>query len=153
MPSTSSTSADAVLAGANHYYQYDLSIGSTPLNCVDVFSLGAAGSNVPVTHAVFPIHVAVEIANENLSIQNLNLIGPVLSVPSPVLPDLPYGFNKPFYRIKVVTIKSTTMETPLLGKQIIYSTQTIVDQNLSSPVFILHQVLTLLEQKLYVQGS
>ena len=97
--------------------------------------------------------MAVEIANENLSIQNLNLTGPVLSVPSPLLPDLPYGFNKTFYSVKVVTIKSTTMETPLLGKQIIYSTQTIVDQNLSSPVFILHQVLTLLEQKLYVQGS
>ena len=116
-----SPSAEAVLAGADHYYQYDLSVGLTPLNCVDVFSLGAAGSNIPVTHAVFPIHVAVEIANENRSIPLLDLKGPVLSVHTPLIPDLPYGFNKTFYRIKVVTVKSTTLETPLLGKQTIDS--------------------------------
>ena len=133
-----SSCAEAVLAGANHYYQYDLSIGSTPLNCVDVFSLGAAGSNVPVTHAVFPIHVAVEIANGNHSIKMLDLVGPVLSVPSPLLPSLPKGFNKTLYRIKVVTVKSTTMETPLFGKQIIYSSQMVVDQNVISPVFFVY---------------
>jgi hypothetical protein len=47
--------ADPFLAGATHYYQYDLVIGSTPRNFVDVFALGAAGSNAPVTHSVFPI--------------------------------------------------------------------------------------------------
>jgi len=60
-------SVDAVLAGANHYYQYDVAIGSTPPNCVDVFSLGASGSNAAVTHAVFPVNVALDIAKENQS--------------------------------------------------------------------------------------
>jgi hypothetical protein len=47
------TLMDPSLAGATHYYQYDLAIGSTPQRCVDVFSLGAAGSNSPVTHTFF----------------------------------------------------------------------------------------------------
>jgi hypothetical protein len=55
--------ADPFLVGATRYYQYDLAIGSTPWNCVDVFALGAAGSNGPVTHAVFPIEIALIMAN------------------------------------------------------------------------------------------
>jgi hypothetical protein len=45
-------SVDPFLAGATHYYQYDLAISSTPRKCVDVFALGAAGSNALVTHMV-----------------------------------------------------------------------------------------------------
>jgi hypothetical protein len=126
-----SPSGVAILAGANHYYQYDLSIGSTPLNCVDVFSLGAVGSNGPVTHAVFPVHVAVEIANKNLNIPRLDLTGTIISVCSPVLSNLPYGFNKTCYKIKVVIVKSTTLETPVLGKLIMYYINTVVDSNQS----------------------
>jgi hypothetical protein len=111
-----SPSSVAIFEGANHYYQYDITIGSTPLNCVDVFSLGAVGSNGPVTHAVFPVHVAVEIANENHIIPLLDLTGPTLSVHSEALSNLPHGFNKTFYRIKIVTVNTTTLETPLLGK-------------------------------------
>ncbi len=48
-------SVDPILACATHYYQYDLAIGSTPRKCVDVFALGAAGSNAPVTHGVFQL--------------------------------------------------------------------------------------------------
>jgi hypothetical protein len=55
---------DAFLAGATHYYQYDLAIGSTPRRCVDVFSQGAAGSNAPVTHAVLSIEIALVMVNE-----------------------------------------------------------------------------------------
>jgi hypothetical protein len=109
-------SAEAVLVGANHYYQYDLSVGSTPPNCVDVFSLGASGSNAAVTHAVFPVQVALAVANENHSIQNLDLTGPTLNVPSPLLSILPDGFNKAFYRIRIVTITCTSTLTPVLGK-------------------------------------
>ena len=111
-----STSAEAILAGANHYFQYDLAIGSTPPNCVDVFSLGSSGSNVAVTHAVFPIQVAVAVANGNHTIPKLNLTGPTVKVQSKYLTSLPTSFNKAFYRIKVVTITTTTTETPLLGK-------------------------------------
>jgi hypothetical protein len=46
-------SVDPFLAGAAHYYQYDLAIGSTPRKCVDVFALGAGGSNAPVTDAEY----------------------------------------------------------------------------------------------------
>ena len=83
------TAVEAVLAGANHYYQYDLAIGSTPSNCVDVFSLGASGSNAAVTHAVFPVHIAMSVANEHHSIPNLELIGPIVNVPSRLLLSLP----------------------------------------------------------------
>jgi hypothetical protein len=57
-------SVDPFFAGATpHYYQYDLAIGSTPRKCVDVFALGAAGSNAPVTHAVFPIEIPLVMVN------------------------------------------------------------------------------------------
>jgi hypothetical protein len=117
LPLTMQTTAvEAILAGANHYYQYDLIVGSTPATCVDVFSLGASGSNAAVTHAVFPVHIAMSFANEHHSIQNLELIGPIVNVPSRMLLSLPKSFSKESYKIKVVTINSTTSETPLLGK-------------------------------------
>ena len=108
--------ADPFLAGATHYYQYDLAIGSTPRNCVDVFALGAAGSNAPVTHAVFPIEIAVVMANEKHHIPFLDLNGPTLTVPSTVLSSLPDGFNKSFYSVKVVTIDCIRNDAPPLGK-------------------------------------
>ncbi len=59
-----SLSAAPILAGATCYYQYDRAIGSTPRSCVVIFSLGAAGSNVPVRHNVFPSERALESAKE-----------------------------------------------------------------------------------------
>jgi hypothetical protein len=111
-----SPTMDPVLAGAVHYYQYDLAIGSTPSKCVDVFSLGAAGSNAPVTHAVFPIQIALDMANENHIIPLLPLDGPTLTLHSKLLPSLPKGFNKTSYQVKVVTINRTRTNTPFLGK-------------------------------------
>jgi hypothetical protein len=95
------------LAEATHYYQYDLTIGSTPWKCLDVFALGAAGSNAPVTHAVFLIEIASVMANEKHHIPLLDLNGPTLTVHSTVLSLLPDGFNKSFYSIKFVTIDCT----------------------------------------------
>jgi hypothetical protein len=109
-------SVDPFLAGATHYYQYDLAIGSTPRKCVDVFALGAAGSNAPVTHAVFPIEIALVMANVKHHIPLLDLNGPTLTVHSTVLSSLPDGFNKPFFSIKVVTIDCTRNDAPPLGK-------------------------------------
>jgi hypothetical protein len=108
--------ADPFLAGATHYYQYDLAIGSTPRNCVDVFALGAAGSNAPVTHAVFPIEIALVMANGKHNIPLLDLHGPTLTVCSTVLSPLPDGFNKSVYTIKVVRIDWTRNDAPPLGK-------------------------------------
>ena len=108
--------ADSFLAGATHYYQYDLAIGSTYRNCVDVFALGAAGSNAPVTHAVFPIEIALVMANGKHNIPLLDLHGPTLTVCSTVLSPLPDGFNKSVYTIKVVRIDSTRNDAPPLGK-------------------------------------
>jgi hypothetical protein len=108
--------ADPFLAGATHYYQYDLAISSTPRNCVDVFALGAAGSNAPVTHAVFPIEIPLIMANEKHNIPLLDLHGPTLAVCTTVLSPLPNGFNKSVYSIKVVRIDCTCNDAPPLGK-------------------------------------
>jgi hypothetical protein len=115
-PIVHSLSSAPILAGANHYYQYDLSIGSTPRLCVDVFSLGASRSNSPVTHAVFPIEVALNAARENHSIPLLPLDGPTLRVHSSDLLTLPSGFNKSYYMIKVVTTNCTRTDSPTFGK-------------------------------------
>ena len=117
-PTRSSVSPclDPFLAGATHYYQYDLAIGSTPPNYVDVFSPGAAGSNTPVTHAVFLIETVLDLVSENHDIRLLDLDEPTLKVHSSVLVSLPRGFNKPFYQIKVVTINCTCTEAPPLDK-------------------------------------
>jgi hypothetical protein len=57
-------SVDPFLPRATHYCQYDLAVGSTARKCVDVFALGAAGSNALVTHsAVFPIEIALVMVN------------------------------------------------------------------------------------------
>jgi hypothetical protein len=108
--------ADPFLAWATHYYQYDFAIGPTPRNCVDVFAPGAAGSNAPVTHAVFPIEIALVMANENHNIPLLDLHGPTLVVCSTVLSPLPDGFNKSVYSIKVANIDCTHNNAPPLGK-------------------------------------
>jgi hypothetical protein len=105
-----------LLAGANHYFQFDLALGSTPRNCVDVFSLGASGSNAAVTHAVFTIEVALAIQTEKHKIALLPLDGPTFIVNSSELVSLPIGFNKSSYRIKVVTVDSTRTDSPKLGK-------------------------------------
>jgi hypothetical protein len=105
-----------LLAGATHYYQYDLAIGSTPRKCVDVFALGAAGSNAPVTHGVFSIEIALVMANEKYHITSLDLNGRTLTVPSPELSSLPDGFNKSSYSIKVITIDRTREDAPPHGK-------------------------------------
>jgi hypothetical protein len=108
--------ADPFLVGATHYHQYDLAIGSTPRNCADVFALGAAGSNAPVTHVIFPIEIALVMANKKHHIPLLDLKGPTLTVHSTVLSSLPDGFNKSFYSIKVVTIDCTRNDAPPVGK-------------------------------------
>jgi hypothetical protein len=66
---------------------------------VDVFALGAAGSNAPVTHAVFPIEIALVMVNGKHQIPLLDLKGPTLTVHSTVLSSLPDGFNKSLYSI------------------------------------------------------
>jgi hypothetical protein len=100
-----------LLAGANHYFQYDLAIGSTPLNCVDVFSLGASKSNAPVTHAVFPVDIAMKIARENHIVPVLDLEGPTVLVHLKELSMLPSGFNNSNYTIKVVKLNTTRTDT------------------------------------------
>jgi hypothetical protein len=55
------------------------------LGNVWVFSLGAAGSNAPVMHAVFPIEIALVVANKKHNIPLLDLDGPTLTVHSTVL--------------------------------------------------------------------
>jgi hypothetical protein len=62
-----SMSIAPILAGATHYYQYDLAIGSTPQECVDIFSLGASASNPPVMHTVFAIDIAMDVARGNMA--------------------------------------------------------------------------------------
>jgi hypothetical protein len=84
---------------------------------VDVFALGAAGSNAPVTHAVFPIEIALVMANEKDHIPLLDLNSPTLTVHS-VLSSFPDGFNKSLYSIKVVTIECTRNDAPL--QQVLY---------------------------------
>ncbi len=114
---TSMTMSTApLLAGTNHYYQYDIAIGSTPQECVDIFSLGASASNAPVTHAVFPIDIALDVARGNHIVPLLDLDGPIITVPSEELSVLPTGFNKANYRIQVVKIATTRMDTPRPGK-------------------------------------
>jgi hypothetical protein len=64
--------------------------------CVDVFSVGAAGSNAPVTHAVFPIEIALVMANEkDKNIPLLDLDGPTLTVHSTVLSSMCTRFLNP----------------------------------------------------------
>jgi hypothetical protein len=110
------TNEAPILAGATHYYQYDLAIGSTPRECVDVFSLGASTSNSPVTHAVFPVDIAMEFAKGNHSVDLLNLEGATLTVSSERLALLPCGFNQSFFKIRVVQINTIRKDTPQLGK-------------------------------------
>ena len=105
-----------ILSGAMHYYQYDLTVGSTPGLCVDVFALGASALHAPVTHAVFPIAIALEIAKENHTIPLLELNGKTVTVDSVELAMLPSGFNKPNYKIKVVKISTTRTNVPPTGK-------------------------------------
>jgi hypothetical protein len=105
-----------ILAGATHYYQYDLAIGSTPLECVDIFSLGASAVNAPITHAVFTIGVALEIARDKHILSLLELDGPTVTVESVELSMLPSGFNQPKYKIKVVKIVTTRTNAPPIGK-------------------------------------
>jgi hypothetical protein len=109
-------SVAASLAGATHYFQYDLSIGSTPPNCVDVFSLGAAGSNPPVTHAVFPISLAVDLANEGHVFVDIDLTGPIVQSACTSLSSLSKNFNKEVYSIKIVAFDFTRADAPSLGK-------------------------------------
>jgi hypothetical protein len=109
-------SSAPLLAGATHYYQYDLAIGSTPQNCVDIFLLSASKSNAPVTHAVFPIDIAMDIPRGNHIVPLLDLDGPIVPVHSEELSMLPSGFNNSNYIIKVVKINSTRMDTPRIGK-------------------------------------
>jgi hypothetical protein len=79
-------------------------------------SLGASASNSPVTHAVFWIDIAMDVARGNHIVPLLDLDGPIVTVHSEELSMLPSGFNKPNYRIKVVKINTTCMDTPRIGK-------------------------------------
>ena len=77
---------------------------------------GATGSNSPVTHGVFPIEIALVMANKKYHIPSLDLIGQTLTVPTPELSSLPDGFNKSSFSIKVVTIDRTRNDAPPHGK-------------------------------------
>jgi hypothetical protein len=83
---------------------------------VDVFALGAGGSNAPVTHAVFPIEIALIMANKKRNIPLLDLHGSTLAMCSTGLSPLLDGFNKSFYSIKVVRIDCTCNDAQPLGK-------------------------------------